>query len=108
MTELLLCVRQETGKSLGLKVIREERGGLSDGNLICHEIPTLDGLDPRGDNAHCSEQTADGSKEQEFVELSSFVPKAALNIEGDSEVACKIAQTPRLPHLSLHVEHVSR
>jgi glutamate carboxypeptidase len=81
MTESLLRVWQETGKSLGLKVIREERGGLSDGNHICHKIPTLDGLGPRGDNAHCSEQSADGSKEQEFVEVSSFVPKAALNIE---------------------------
>ncbi len=81
MTESLLRVWQETGKSLGLRVIREERGGLSDGNHICHKIPTLDGLGPRGDNAHCSEQTADGSKEQEFVELSSFVPKAALNVE---------------------------
>lgn len=82
MTESLLRVWQETGKSLGLRVIREERGGLSDGNHICHKIPTLDGLGPRGDNAHCSEQSADGSKEQEFVEVSSFVPKAALNIEG--------------------------
>ncbi len=81
MTESLLRVWQETGKSLGLRVIREERGGLSDGNHICHKIPTLDGLGPRGDNAHCSEQSADGSKEQEFVEPSSFVPKAALNIE---------------------------
>jgi glutamate carboxypeptidase len=33
-----------------------------------------------GDNAHCSERAADGSKDQEYVQPSSFVPKAALNV----------------------------
>jgi glutamate carboxypeptidase len=57
----------------------EERGGLSDGNLIWDNVPTLDGLGPWGDNDHCSERSADGSKLPEYVEVSSFVPKAALN-----------------------------
>jgi glutamate carboxypeptidase len=43
-------------------------------------VPTLDGLGPWGENDHCSERSADGSKLPEYVEVSSFVPnKAALN-----------------------------
>lgn len=80
MTDSLLRVWQDSGETLGFKVVREERGGLSDGNLIRHKLPTLDGLGPHGDNSHCSEQGADGAKEPEFVEASSFVPKAALNV----------------------------
>jgi len=79
-TEALLAHWDAAGKELGLTVQREERGGLSDGNFICHAVPTLDGLGPRGDNAHCSERNADGSKDQEYVEASSFVPKAELNL----------------------------
>ena len=57
----------------------EVRGGLSDGNFLWDMVPTLDGLGPWGDNDHCSERSADGSKLPEYVEVSSFVPKAALN-----------------------------
>jgi glutamate carboxypeptidase len=32
-----------------------------------------------GANAHCSEHSADGSKEQEYVLASSLVPKAVLD-----------------------------
>jgi len=71
---------KQAGDELGLSVNCEERGGLSDGNLIWDAIPTLDGLGPWGDNDHCSERSADGSKLPEFVEASSFVPKALLNI----------------------------
>jgi glutamate carboxypeptidase len=62
-----------------LTVLSEERGGLSDGNFICHALPTLDGMGPNGDNAHCSEQSDDGTKEQEFVDVASILPKATLN-----------------------------
>ena len=65
---------------LGLAVNCEERGGLSDGNLIWDAAPTLDGLGPWGDNDHCSERSADGAKLPEFVDASTFVPKARLNI----------------------------
>ncbi len=64
---------------LGMQVRREERGGLSDGNALWSRFPTLDGLGPAGENAHCSERSADRSKDQEFVLASSFVPKALLN-----------------------------
>lgn len=78
-TEKLVQVWKQAAAQLGFTVLHEDRGGLSDGNLICHAVPTLDGLGPHGDNGHCSEQSADGTKEQEFVQTSSFVPKAALN-----------------------------
>jgi glutamate carboxypeptidase len=53
---------------------------LSDGNHFWRQLPTLDGLGPAGGNAHCSEQSLDGSKEQEYCLVSSFVPKTLLNI----------------------------
>ena len=78
-TDRLAAVWQDAGKELGIPVNVEERGGLSDGNLFWDVVPTLDGLGPWGDNDHCSERSADGSKLPEYVEISSFVPKAALN-----------------------------
>ena len=78
-TDRLFELWQETGKAMGMDIRPEERGGLSDGNLIWDAVPTLDGLGPWGDNDHCSERTADGSKLPEFVQVSSFVPKALLN-----------------------------
>jgi glutamate carboxypeptidase len=78
-TDRLATVWQEVGKQLGIPVNVEERGGLSDGNLIWDALPTLDGLGPWGDNDHCSERSADGSKVPEYVEVTSFVPKATLN-----------------------------
>ena len=68
-----------TGRELGLAVNIEQRGGLSDGNLIWDAVPTLDGLGPWGDNDHCSERSADGTKIPEYVDVTSFVPKAVLN-----------------------------
>ncbi|MBP9501185.1 MAG: M20/M25/M40 family metallo-hydrolase [Candidatus Promineofilum sp.] len=58
----------------------QARGGLSDGNWLWDSLPTIDGLGPEGDNSHSSERSADGSKEQEYVRVSSFVPKALLNV----------------------------
>ena len=78
-TDQLLKLWMDAASQLGTSVIAEERGGLSDGNSLWDVAPTLDGLGPWGDNDHCSERTADGSKLPEFVEISSFVPKAALN-----------------------------
>jgi glutamate carboxypeptidase len=78
-TDRLAAIWCDTGSELGMPVNIEQRGGLSDGNLIWDAVPTLDGLGPWGDNDHCSERSADGSKIPEFVEVSSFVPKAALN-----------------------------
>jgi glutamate carboxypeptidase len=70
---------KEAGDELNQAVKGEERGGLSDGNLIWDAVPTLDGLGPWGDNDHCSERSADDAKLPEFVEVSCFVPKAMLN-----------------------------
>ena len=78
-TDRLAEIWQTAGRELNTPVNVEQRGGLSDGNLIWDAVPTLDGLGPWGDNDHCSERSDDGTKVPEFVEISSFVPKAALN-----------------------------
>ncbi len=81
VTERLFSVWETAGAALGLaeQVVRQERGGLSDGNLFWHDHPTLDGLGPTGANTHQSKRSDDGTEEQEFVRVSSFVPKALLN-----------------------------
>jgi glutamate carboxypeptidase len=76
---------------LGIRIAFEERGGVSDGNFLWDAVPTLDGLGPYGDNDHCSERSADGSKLPEFVEVSSFVPKALLNFGA----ICQLIETHR-------------
>jgi glutamate carboxypeptidase len=78
-TDSLYASWLQAANELGLSLGLQERGGLSDGNLIWDAVPTLDGLGPWGDNDHCSERSADGSKLPEYVEVSSFVPKAMLN-----------------------------
>lgn len=81
-TDGLLAIWQEAAESLNLTVIPEERGGLSDGNYFWGDIPSLDGLGPSGGNAHCSERSPDGSKDQEYCLASSFIPKTLLNLSG--------------------------
>ncbi|MEO7297633.1 MAG: M20/M25/M40 family metallo-hydrolase [Verrucomicrobiota bacterium] len=78
-TDKLYEFWKQAGNELEIPVNLQERGGLSDGNLIWDAIPTLDGLGPWGENDHCSERSADGAKVPEFVQLSSIVPKAMLN-----------------------------
>ena len=83
-----LCeIWKRAGLELGIPVASQERGGLSDGNLLWDAVPTLDGLGPWGDNDHCSERSPDGAKLPEFVEISTFVTKAMLNIQAILEVA---------------------
>jgi glutamate carboxypeptidase len=86
-TDRLFEVWKASGDELGIGVACEERGGLSDGNFIWDAVPTLDGLGPWGDNDHCSERSADGSKLPEYVEVSSFVPKAMLNMAAIMKLA---------------------
>ena len=81
-TDGLYQLWKQAADELGLAVNCQERGGLSDGNLIWDAVPTLDGLGSFGDNDHCSERSPDGSKLPEFVEASGFVPKAMMNIAG--------------------------
>jgi glutamate carboxypeptidase len=78
-TERLFRSWETAGHELGWAVERETRGGLSDANYLWDLVPTLDGLGPVGDNAHCSERSPDGSKEPEYVLAGSFVPKTVLN-----------------------------
>ena len=78
-TDQLFTIWEQAGTELGFNVIREARGGLSDGNNTWSTIPTMDGLGPMGKNSHCSERSADGSKEQEYANISSFIPKTILN-----------------------------
>jgi glutamate carboxypeptidase len=78
-TDELFGYWERAGAQLGIPAGGEERGGLSDGNLIWDAFPTLDGLGPWGDNDHCSERAADGSKMPEYVDVTTFVPKAMLN-----------------------------
>jgi glutamate carboxypeptidase len=81
-SEGLLALWRAAGAELGLEVRGQERGGLSDGNWTWDRVPTMDGLGPEGGNAHCSERSEDGSKDQEYIFPASFVPKAQLNVLG--------------------------
>jgi glutamate carboxypeptidase len=85
-TDRLLALWMDTAVEQGRSVVAEQRGGLSDGNTFWDEAPTLDGLGPWGDNDHCSERSPDGTKVPEFVEISSFVPKALLNVVAISKL----------------------
>ena len=78
-SDRLFDIWRTAGAHLSVVVKKEHRGGLSDGNAIWNHVPTIDGLGPSGGNAHCSERSDDGSKDQEFVRASSFVPKTVLN-----------------------------
>ncbi len=80
-TRELFDVWSTAADELGFaSVMLQSRGGLSDGNWLWDRLPTIDGLGPEGDNAHSSERSDDGSKDQEYVLASSFAPKALLNI----------------------------
>lgn len=84
----LFDVWAAAAEELGLKSVAiQSRGGLSDGNWLWDLLPTIDGLGPEGDNAHSSERSDDGSKDQEYVLASSFVPKAVLNIAAIARLA---------------------
>ncbi len=80
-TDALFALWADAAVALGQRLEPESRGGLSDGNQLWNLVPTLDGLGPSGDNDHCSERSADGTKLPEYADRNSFVPKALLNIE---------------------------
>ncbi len=88
-TERLFAIWQAAGEEVGLQLRPEARGGLSDGNYLWQHVPTLDGLGAAGDNAHCSELSADGSKDQEYARRSSLVPKAMLSLAGILKLTTK-------------------
>jgi len=78
-TQKLVEIWESAGAALSIAVESEARGGLSDGNVLWPHFPTIDGLGPCGDFSHCSERSADGAKEQEWVDVDSFVRKSQLN-----------------------------
>jgi glutamate carboxypeptidase len=78
-SESLFDCWRTAGELAGQRIDSESRGGLSDGNFLWDALPTVDGLGPSGDNDHCSERSADGTKLPEYVEPGSFVPKTVLN-----------------------------
>ena len=78
-TEYLMEYWKKAAQKIKILLNPQSRGGLSDANGLWRRWPTLDGLGPQGGNAHCSQQSADGQKEQEFVNQSSFIPKTILN-----------------------------
>lgn len=75
----LLAHWEAAAAALGLATVEKKRGGLSDANYLHDLGPTLDALGPFGSNAHCSEWDPEQGKVPEFVQPSSFAPKAALN-----------------------------
>lgn len=79
-TQKLLSLWQAAGEKVGSPVTWKPRGGISDGNWLSAHFPTLDALGPAGANAHASERSSDGTKEQEFVYAPSFIPKAEVNL----------------------------
>lgn len=78
-TDGLIAIWQEAASRLGLSLLVESRGGLSDGNYVSRFLPVLDGLGPFGLNGHASERSADGTKVPEFVSVSSFVEMGMIN-----------------------------
>lgn len=78
-TDALVTLWQEAAQESGNQLDARPRGGLSDGNALCRIFPTLDGLGPRGGNAHCSQHDPVVGKEAEFVDRASLVPKALIN-----------------------------
>lgn len=78
-TDELFSYFKKSAEVMGMNVLPEKRGGLSDGNFIWNNVPTIDGLGPSGYNAHCSEMDPSQNKEQEYAEKSSIIPKAILN-----------------------------
>jgi glutamate carboxypeptidase len=93
-TDRLFALWRESGTELGMQVIPEERGGLSDGNLLWDTVPTLDGLGPWGENTHCSEWSEDGSKRPEFVDRTSFAPKTLLNAAAIARLTRSAGRNP--------------
>lgn len=79
-TDRLFALWEQAGADLQISVRSQERGGLSDGNVLWDAFPTLDGLGPRGECSHCSERNPTEGKEQEWVDVASFVPKTVLNV----------------------------
>ena len=100
----LFTLGQEAGRDLGLARRSEERGGLSDGNVLWDFCPTRDGLGPRGESCHCSEMNAAEGKEQEWVDVTSVVPNTVVTVSARLRLLGEIArrQSGQTPLLNRH------
>jgi glutamate carboxypeptidase len=79
-TDRLFALAQDSARELGLTIEGQARGGASDACHLWRTLPTLDGLGPVGDNAHCSQRSPDGTRDQEYVLRDSFVERALLSL----------------------------
>lgn len=70
---------QKAGQSCGHPVTLGMRSGLSDANFFSSHVPTLDGLGPRGGNAHSIVKDGDRLSITEFVDQESFLTKSLIN-----------------------------
>jgi glutamate carboxypeptidase len=86
-TDALIELWTLAAKRLGLALLAEARGGLSDGNYLSRFVPTLDGLGPFGLHGHSSERNSDGSKLPEFLVVSSFLEMGAISVAAIRELA---------------------
>lgn len=80
-TDRLLGHWKTATEAAGLTFLAEDRGGLSDGNVLWTDFPTLDGLGPQGENSHCSERDSSQGKDAEWASYASFAPKALVNVQ---------------------------
>jgi hypothetical protein len=85
-TDALIEFWMRAADRLGVALLAEPRGGLSDGNYLSQLVPTLDGLGPFGLHGHTSERSADGSKLPEFVVASSFLEMGAITVAAIREL----------------------
>lgn len=79
-TKHLFDVYCRAAGELGFFVEEEQRGGLSDGNLIWDHVPVLDGLGPSGKFSHRSRGDKTDPGAREYLYLPSLVPKTLLNL----------------------------
>ena len=79
-TNGLFAIWKQAGSDLGYTVVKQKRSGGSDACGLWDLCPTIDGLGPSGDNAHCSESIPERGIEPEYLQISSIVPKALLNV----------------------------
>jgi len=78
----LLDLWEDAARISGHQLTSGARGGLSDANYFSPLFPALDGLGPRGGNAHSFAKTPSGSEIREFADLGSFTEKALINTVG--------------------------
>jgi len=70
---------EKAATKLGFGVIKQVRGGLSDGNRLWRDFATVDGCGAPGAHPHCAVEDPDHDKYQEVVHWPRLAPKAALN-----------------------------